>query len=183
MADTQVAAAAAQAAGSNQGSARMAAGGPFAPGRIGFTGAIARPTALTRATTLAGRALFSAIFIMSVAGHFRRGTIAFAASQGVPFAGFLVPASGLLALAGGLSVLLGYRTRLGAWALVLFLVPVTVMLHNFWVVNDPMMRQMQMAMFMKNVALTGGALLLANTGAGPVSLDARREAQRVAGRS
>jgi putative oxidoreductase len=125
-----------------------------------------------KATTLVGRILYSLIFIFAAFGHFKPDTIAFAAAQGVPLAKLAVPASGILSLAGGLSIALGYRTKLGAWALVLFLVPVTLMLHNFWTVTDPMTRQMQMAMFMKNVALLGGALLLAVHGAGAYSLDA-----------
>jgi len=55
----------------------------------------------------------------------------------------------------------------------LFLVAVTPMLHNFWIVTDPMMRQMQMIMFMKNVSMLGGALLLTQLGPGRWSLDNR----------
>jgi putative oxidoreductase len=121
-----------------------------------------------------GRALFALIFIMSGVGHFSQSTIGYAAHQGVPLAEIAVPLSGVLALAGGLSVLLGYRVRLGAWLLILFLVPVTLTMHNFWAAADPMAAKMQQAMFMKNVALIGGALLLAHFGAGPWSLDARR---------
>ena len=90
----------------------------------------------------------------------------------------LVPASGILALLGGLSILLGYRAKLGAWLLVIFLVPVTVMMHNFWAVKDPMMAQMQMAMFLKNMTMLGGALLISQLGAGPWSVDARRRSAR-----
>ena len=75
---------------------------------------------------------------------------------------------------GGISILLGYRVRIGAWLLVLFLIPVTVMMHNFWAVSDPMMAQIQLAMFLKNLSLLGGALLLAYFGPGPLSLDAAR---------
>jgi putative oxidoreductase len=121
-----------------------------------------------------GRALFAVIFIMSGPTHFAAASIGYAAKVGLPFAGLLVPASGIVALLGGLSVLLGYRARIGAWLIVLFLIPVTLTMHNFWSVTDPMMAQMQLAMFMKNVAMLGGALLLAYWGAGPLSLDARR---------
>ena len=56
-------------------------------------------------------------------------------------------------------------------------------MHAFWAIPDPMMRQIQMAFFMKNLGLLGGALLIAYFGAGPVSLDERarrplREANR-----
>lgn len=53
------------------------------------------------------------------------------------------------------------------------------MMHAFWNVPNPMMRQIQMAMFMKNVAMLGGALLVAYWGAGPVSLDERAERRPV----
>jgi putative oxidoreductase len=127
---------------------------------------------------LAGRVLFSVIFIMSGFMHFSQQEIGYAAHAGVPMAGLLVPSSGVLALVGGLSILFGYRAKVGAWLLVLFLVPVTLMMHNFWAVKDPMVAQMQMAMFMKNVTMLGGALLISQFGAGPLSLDARRNSLR-----
>jgi putative oxidoreductase len=121
-----------------------------------------------------GRFFFALIFLMSGPLHFSKQEVAYAAAQGVPLPSILVPFSGLLALAGGLSILLGYRAKLGAWLIVLFLVPVTVMMHNFWAVHDPMMAQVHMAFFMKNVSMLGGALLISQFGAGPFSLDARR---------
>jgi putative oxidoreductase len=121
-----------------------------------------------------GRFFFALIFLMAGANHFSRQTIAFSASQGVPLASIAVPFSGVLAIAGSLSVLLGYRAKLGAWLVVLFLVPVTLMMHKFWTVTDPMMAQIQMILFMKNVSMLGGALLITQFGAGPFSLDARR---------
>src|SRR5437773_11999472 len=124
-----------------------------------------------KTTTLVGRILYSLVFIMAAPGHFTAETIAYAAAQGVPLANLAVPASGILALLGGLSIGLGYKARWGAIALVAFLVPVTVMMHNFWAVTDPMMRQMQMVMFMKNLALIGAALTFAVHGAGALSVD------------
>jgi putative oxidoreductase len=127
-----------------------------------------------RYVVLAGRLLFATIFLIAPLGHFNSQTVGYAAQQGVPAAGLLVPASGLVALAGALSIALGYRARIGAWLLVAFIVPVTITMHNFWAVSDPMMHQMQLAMFLKNVSMLGGALLIAHFGAGPLSLDARR---------
>ena len=126
------------------------------------------------AVVVLGRFLFVLIFLMSGPFHFSKQEVAYAVAQGVPLAPILVPFSGVLAFAGGLSILLGYRAKLGAWLLVLFLVPVTLMMHNFWTVHDPMMAQVHMAMFMKNLGLLGGALLISQFGAGPFSLDARR---------
>jgi len=48
------------------------------------------------------------------------------------------------------------------------------MMHKFWLVQDPMMAQIQMILFMKNVSMLGGALLISKFGAGPFSLDARK---------
>ena len=120
------------------------------------------------------RVLYAAIFVLSGLTHFTSKVIGYAAASGVPLATLAVPTSGILAVAGGLSVLLGYRARIGAWLLVLFLVPVTLMMHNFWAVKDPMMQQVQFVMFMKNLALIGGALLITQFGTGPWSLGARQ---------
>ena len=108
------------------------------------------------AVMLLGRFLFAAIFLMSAFGHFSAKTIGYAASQGVPLAQIAVPASGLLALGGGLSILFGYRAKIGAWMLVLFLVPVTFMMHRFWGIADPQVAQMQMINFMKNMSMLAG---------------------------
>ena len=133
------------------------------------------PSTGAGAIVLLGRLLFAVIFIMSGPRHFMSQTIAYAASQGVPLASIAVPFSGVLAFVGGLSILLGYRAKLGAWLIVLFLVGVTPMIHKFWGVTDPMMYQMQLVMFMKNVSMRGGALLITQLGSGPWSLDARRK--------
>lgn len=126
------------------------------------------------AVVVFGRFLFALIFLMAGANHFSKQTIGYASSQGVPLASVAVPLSGVVAIAGGLSILLGYRAKLGAWLIVLFLVPVSLMMHKFWAVTDPMMGQIQMILFMKNVSMLGGALLITQFGAGPFSLDARR---------
>jgi len=121
-----------------------------------------------------GRLFYSLIFLLAGFGHFTHQEIAYAAAQGIPIAGVLVPASGIMAIVGGLSILLGFHGKLGAWLLVLFLVPVTFAMHNFWAVKDPMMQQIQMAMFLKNFSMLGAALFFTQIGTGPLSLDSRR---------
>ena len=71
--------------------------------------------------------------------------------------------------------LLSAAARFGAWLIALFLVGVTPMMHRFWTVPDPMMHQMKMVMFMKNLAMLGGALLITQIGSGPWILDSRRK--------
>jgi putative oxidoreductase len=120
-----------------------------------------------------GRVLYSLIFINSGLFHFSGAAVNYANSQGVPMAQVLVPVSGIMAIVGGLSIMFGYKARWGAWLLVAFLVPVTLMMHAFWNLTNPGEQQIQMAMFMKNTSMLGAALLIAWFGAGPVSIDAR----------
>src|SRR5262245_36718000 len=122
---------------------------------------------------LLGRILFSLIFVKSSFGHFSAGTIGYAAAQGVPLASIAVPVSGVMALLGGLSVAFGYKARFGASLLVLFLVPVTIVIHRFWGLPDAQAAMMQQIMFLKNLSMLGGALLITHFGSGPLSLDTR----------
>lgn len=131
-----------------------------------------------RYAVLAGRQMFSLIFILASAEHFGPAAISSAAQHGVPWPSLLVPVSGVIALVGGLSVLLGFQTRIGARLLVIFLVPVTVMMHNFWASTDPLMYQIERANFLRNLTMLGGALVISYFHADPLSLDALLERDR-----
>src|SRR5258708_18007188 len=97
---------------------------------------------------------------MTVFGHFSAGYIGYAAQAGVPAPGLLVPLSGVIAILGGLSITLGYKAKIGGWLIVLFLVPVTLALHNFWAGTDPIMPRIQNPLFMKKVSMLGAPLLI-----------------------
>jgi putative oxidoreductase len=108
----------------------------------------------------------SAIFLLAGASKIGAyaGTQAYMESMGVP--GFLLPAVILLELGGGLAVVLGWQTRLAAFLLAGFSVLAALLFHaNF---TDPL----QSILFMKNLAMAGGLLLLVAGGAGAWSLDA-----------
>ncbi len=124
-----------------------------------------------------GRFFFSLIFIIAGFSHFSQNTIAYAQSQNVPMAAFLVPLSGVMAIIGGASVLLGYKARFGALLLILFLIPVTFSMHAFWNISDAALMQNQMAHFMKNFSMLGASMLICFYGSGPKSLD-RIKSQR-----
>lgn len=151
---------------------------PTATAHVPETGTKSGDSDLTRYVVPLARLLFAAIFIVASLGHFSQQGIEYAAQEGAPFASALVPLSGVMALVGGLMVLLGYRAKIGAWLLVAFLIPVTIVMHDFWAVEDAATAQLQQVMFLKNLALLGGALLIARYGAGPISLDAARLAKR-----
>ena len=75
---------------------------------------------------------------------------------------------GLLVL-GAILLLLGYYANFGAILLLLYIIPVTFIVYSFW--NDPQeVRRIQSIMFMKNIAIIGGLILLLIYGAGKYSV-------------
>jgi putative oxidoreductase len=138
--------------------------------------------ALWGPVVLLGRIFFAIVFIFGTIGHFNGQDLPYAIQAGVPLAKIMVPLSGAIAVVGGLSILFGYKAKLGSWLIVLFLVPVTLMMHNFWAVAGPM-RAMQLTNFYKNLSILGGAFLISQFGAGPWSLDALAAAKRSASAS
>lgn len=111
---------------------------------------------------LIGRIIVGMYYLMNGYNHFSKLEMmsGYAASKGVPSPRLLTGATGVLLLIGGLSLLLGVRPDLGVLALALFLIPVSFKMHNFWAVQDPMAKMMEMVNFMKNMALLGSALML-----------------------
>lgn len=120
---------------------------------------------------LIGRILYSAIFISASLGHFSQEAITYASAKAVPLASVLVPLSGICGFLGGLSILIGFKARYGAWLLVIFLIPVTLMMHGFWKIDDPIEATLQKTLFMKNLSMLGAGLLISYFGSGPMSVD------------
>jgi len=110
---------------------------------------------------LIGRIIVGVYYLFNAANHFNQIDMmtGYAGSKGVPAPKLAVGGSGLLLLVGGLSILLGYQPLIGVIAIILFLLPVTFMMHNFWAVEDPQMKMAEMVNFMKNMALIGSALM------------------------
>lgn len=122
---------------------------------------------------LIGRILFSLIFITSGLAHFfsANDMIAYSQQMGVPLASLAVYVTGIMIILGGISIILGYQAKWGALLLIIFLIPTTFIMHPFWKIEDAMQAQMQMVMFMKNLSMLGGAILIYYFGTGPLSLD------------
>lgn len=129
---------------------------------------------MQRYIPLIGRAFLSAIFLKSAFDKITdpAGTQQYMAANGIPLTGLFLVAAIIVELVGGLSVLLGYKAKWGAIALILFLIPATLIFHtNF---GD----RIQVIQFMKNLAIMGGLLMVYYSGSGPVSLDARTTSER-----
>jgi len=109
-----------------------------------------------------GRVLLGSYFIYSGYNHFALINMmsGYAQSKGVPSPKVAVGFSGLLLLIGGLSILLGVYPTIGVIALVLFLLPVSFMMHAFWKIQDPQMKMGERVNFLKNGALLGATLML-----------------------
>lgn len=110
---------------------------------------------------LAGRVLFSAIFIFSGLGHFMQldEMSQYAGQKGIPAPKLMTLVSGVVILLGGLSVLFWTQVVVGAWLIAGFLLLTALTIHNFWAIEDPQQAQVEMQQFMKNVALAGAAIV------------------------
>lgn len=118
---------------------------------------------------LSARLLLASIFLLAginkIAGY--AGTQAYMNSQGVP--GELLPAVIALEILAPIMLILGWQTRLAALALAGFTLLSAILFHfNF-------ADQMQSILFMKNLAISGGLLLLFTHGAGNISLDVKNK--------
>ncbi len=115
---------------------------------------------------LAGRALIALIFLLSGIDKFVHyaGTLAYMKGAGLPYPEVLLVASGLVETFAAAAIVIGWKTRWAAAALVLWMIPVTLIFHN------PASGQDAMAHFMKNLAITGGLLVLWASGPGLLSI-------------
>lgn len=120
---------------------------------------------------LIGRILFSIIFMYSSLSKFSTGFVYDAEAKGIPMADILIPFTGILELVGALSILSGFMAKWGAWLIVLVLVPVSIVMHDFWKIDDPIRHELVLLTFMRNMGLIGGALMIAYFGSGPLSID------------
>ncbi len=109
-----------------------------------------------------GRLLFGGYFLFNAYNHFAnaQNMAGYAQSKGVPSPKAAVIASGVLLAIGGFCVLFDFYLTLGLIALILFLLPVTVMVHSFWKIQDPMGRMGEQVHFSKNLALLGAILIM-----------------------
>jgi putative oxidoreductase len=121
---------------------------------------------------LVGRILLAAIFLWSGIGKIGgfAGTAGYMASKGLPMVEVLLAITIVIEVGAALMLILGWKARLGAAVLFLWMIPVTLVFHNYWAL--PADQQMiQQIMFMKNLAMMGGMLLVVAYGSGRYSLD------------
>lgn len=117
---------------------------------------------------LIGRVLFSLVFLGSGIGHLMQpdGSAEYAAYKKVPSAKNMVLLSGVLLIAGGAGIILGIWMDLAAYGIAALVLIMAFMMHRFWEEEDAQTKQVEMAMFMKNVSIAGGALVIAANASG-----------------
>jgi putative oxidoreductase len=99
-------------------------------------------------------------------------TAGFMRAEGMPLVPLFLVGAIALEVLGGLSILAGYRARFGALALIVFLVPTTLIFHDFWTFTGQG-AMMQRVSFFNNLGLLGGLALVAAFGSGAISVDAK----------
>ena len=124
--------------------------------------------------TVLGQIMIATIFLMSTVGNkipnFNKvaGSMA---SDGVPMPQVTLVGAIVFLIAGSLSIIVGFKARIGATLLLVFLVLATYFFHDFWTLEDAQAKQDQMIQFMKNLALMGTMVFLMTNGSGRMSLD------------
>jgi len=123
---------------------------------------------------LSGRVLLSAMFLMSGVGEpvGFYGVSGLIASVGLPVPQLLAVGAMAVDLIGGIMLLLGWKTRWAAAALLIF-TGVTLLFHGFWSAPPSQVAD-QLIEFMKNITIMGGFLYVIAFGPGELSLDAKR---------
>jgi len=124
---------------------------------------------------LAGRILIALIFVLSgfakITGF--EGTVGYIASKGLPLPQLGAIAAIIVELGGGILLIVGWKARWAAAAMLVFTAAAAVFFHNFWAV-PPDQVQNTMIHFMKNISMMGGLLFVVVHGSGPLSLDRGR---------
>lgn len=111
---------------------------------------------------LIGRIVIGLYWLNGAVAHFTqaKAMVPYARMKGVPFAELVVPGTGVLLLIAAASILTGIYPVVAVSALAVFLIPVTLTMHNFWAVEGQTMKMNDLLMFTKNMALLGYTLVL-----------------------
>ena len=121
---------------------------------------------------ITARILFTLIFFLSGITHFTSMSDYINLMPApIPFRAFWVAISGVVELAGAAMILFNYHPRLGGWLIVLFLVPVTIIVHGTAMLTlaDPIMRAVNVSMFLKGLAMIACALFITQFGVSPAN--------------
>jgi len=128
--------------------------------------------ALNRFGPLAARILIALIFVLSGFGKITgfEGTVGYIASKGLPLPQLAAIGALIVELGGGILLIIGWKARWAAAAMLVFTALAAALFHNFWAL-PPDQAQNQMIHFMKNISMMGGLLFVVIHGSGALSAD------------
>lgn len=138
------------------------------------TYAVGRNETLVNTAALVGRILLAILFIKAGWGKIGgfEGTAGYMASKGLPMPQVLLVLTILIELGGGILLAVGWKARWAALAIAAFVVPATLVFHQFWGIPAAEV-QNQSNHFFKNVSIIGGMLMVFAFGPGAYSVDKR----------
>lgn len=112
--------------------------------------------------SIIGQVLFGAYWINAGFGHLKNSTMlsGYAASKKIPAPKVAVIGTGILLVLAGLGVILGVYVTYSLIGIIIFLIPTSIMMHNFWADTDPNAKMSNQINFFKNLALFSAALIL-----------------------
>jgi putative oxidoreductase len=121
---------------------------------------------------LLGRICIGLLFLWAGVAKLQglEGTMAYMASKHMPFISFFLPAAIAIQVLGALSLITGYYARWGAAMLIIFIIPASIIFHDFWNLEGSE-RLTEMIMFMKDVGVLGGLLGIVAFGPGKYALN------------
>jgi putative oxidoreductase len=124
---------------------------------------------------LIGRILIAALFLVAGVGKIMgfAGTAGYMAKLGFPAPEVMTALAIVVEAGGAILLIIGWKTRWVAWALVIFTVIATLAAHRFWEIPDAAQMMNQRIHFLKNLAIIGGLLFVATFGPGSISVDKR----------
>ncbi|MGQ0752483.1 MAG: DoxX family protein [Betaproteobacteria bacterium] len=125
---------------------------------------------------IAGRFMLAVIFVISGWGKIGgfEGAVGAISSKGIPLPHIAAVLTILIELGGAILLIIGWQTRWAATALFLFMIPTTLLFHNFWAF-EAAQQAMQRTHFLKNLAIMGGLLYVMAYGAGRFSLGQHKD--------
>jgi putative oxidoreductase len=120
-----------------------------------------------------GRCMIALIFLISGVGKITgfQGTAAYMASKGLPMIEVLLVLTIVIEIGAALMLIVGWKARSGATAILLWMIPVTLVFHNFWAMPAGQEQYINQIMFLKNVAMMGAMLYIMVFGPGGYSVD------------
>lgn len=122
---------------------------------------------------LLGRIAIGTLFILAGLGKFMdvEGTSAYMASKGMTMIPFFLYSAAIIEILAGLALIVGFKTRWAALLLALFIIPTVLIFHDFWNLEGPVARAVELTAFLKDWAIFGGLLYIAAIGGGKYAID------------